>query len=193
MKGYKNQHEWGVVGQCHNPYREFAYCPLCDKYDDYSGKLMTSKQFKTLVSELSKTDNPIYDADSQTLYLDGRGQFWNKDRKYYQGLAGYKACRKNKITKGYNVLYDAEKQGLDSDGGKWATVCEVHGEICNHEDLITATYFLPNSLNWCQTCRDYRARLAEKEINCPFNFRYCMAYLNCDECKSLNQQYSNRF
>ena len=30
--GAKNQHQWGVVAQTHEPYREFEYCPLCRHY-----------------------------------------------------------------------------------------------------------------------------------------------------------------
>jgi hypothetical protein len=77
-----------------------------------------------------------------------------KNKKYYQGLAGYRDCRRNHWTKGYNVLYDANQQYLDDAGGRWITVCEEHGELMNHETLATARRFLPHSLNWCQSCRD---------------------------------------
>lgn len=30
----KNQHEWGVIAQCHGYYRQFEYCPLCNKYKE---------------------------------------------------------------------------------------------------------------------------------------------------------------
>jgi len=67
MKQYKNQHEWGVVAQCHSPYREFHYCPLCRQYNEAGGKpYMTKKQFTQLAIELKET-NPLYYADSHDL------------------------------------------------------------------------------------------------------------------------------
>jgi len=62
---YKNQHEWGVIAQCHAPYREFAYCPLCKRYDEL-GQRMTTKQFRQLWESL-KANNPMYHPDSDEL------------------------------------------------------------------------------------------------------------------------------
>ena len=62
-----NQHEWGVVAQCHFPYREFHYCPLCHQYSEAGRKpYMTKKQFNQLVISL-KENNPVYYADSHDL------------------------------------------------------------------------------------------------------------------------------
>ena len=60
---YNNQHFWAVIAQCHNPYREFAHCDRCNKYEE-NGNKMTKKQFSQLAKELSITTNPMYLVDS---------------------------------------------------------------------------------------------------------------------------------
>lgn len=81
MKRYRTQHEWGVIGQCKKPYREFAYCPLCRQYTDSKHRgYITQRMFRALVVMLSETHNPVYDADSNTLYLNGRGKNWRVSR-----------------------------------------------------------------------------------------------------------------
>jgi hypothetical protein len=67
-KRRKREHEWGVVAQCKNPYREFLYCPLCNQYEESgTGQRMTKREFRKLSLELSSTLNPMYEADSSTL------------------------------------------------------------------------------------------------------------------------------
>ena len=74
----RNKHEWGVVGQCRNPYQEFHYCDLCKQYSECGDKpFISHAQFKAIVYGLSVTNNPMFDADSDTLYLDGRGSNWH--------------------------------------------------------------------------------------------------------------------
>lgn len=67
----KKWHEWGVIAQCRNPYREFMYCPLCKQYEETAtGKRYTPKQFKEFINRLDRT-NPVYEADSNRRYLRG--------------------------------------------------------------------------------------------------------------------------
>ena len=58
----KNQHEWGVVAQAHNPYREFAYCPRCRQYKE-AGHRMTKSQFKQVTRDIE-----LYDPDSNVRF-----------------------------------------------------------------------------------------------------------------------------
>ena len=76
MKWHRKQHEWGVIAQCKQPYREFAYCPLCNSYQEDGvldpnnpsrEKRMTPREFRRLKQELSAT-NPMYQADSNDLF-----------------------------------------------------------------------------------------------------------------------------
>jgi len=49
-------------------------------------------------------------------------------------------------------LYDGELAGMDTDGGRWSTVCESHSFIINHEDLSTARYQQSAVNEWCEAC-----------------------------------------
>ncbi|MFA5153241.1 MAG: hypothetical protein WC554_11820 [Clostridia bacterium] len=43
-----NQHNWGLIAQEHNPYKEYSYCERCGKYRDDSGNILTKTQFKRI-------------------------------------------------------------------------------------------------------------------------------------------------
>lgn len=43
---------------------------------------------------------------------------------------------------------------LDPDGGRWATLCDDHGAVVNHDTLQLARWFAPWPEEWCQDCRD---------------------------------------
>lgn len=78
-------------------------------------------------------------------------------RVKYTERVGYRYRRQNPYTDTFNVLYDAEKAGLDTAGGRWVTVCEKHGTLCNHRSLEAARKHLPYA-DWCEACM----RIAEK-------------------------------
>lgn len=69
--------------------------------------------------------------------------------------AGYKAHAKNPYTGDYNVLYDAEKAGMDTYSGKWADVCEKHGTIVSFDKYTNARAHLPDA-DWCEECMEIR-------------------------------------
>ena len=50
-------------------------------------------------------------------------------------------------------IYKAEEANLCTEGGRYATVCEAHGTICNHETLREARAHAPH-LNWCEECME---------------------------------------
>lgn len=74
-----------------------------------------------------------------------------------KNLAGYIACRKNRITGDLLVLYRAAHQGIDDDGGKapYATVCEAHKTIATHATRALALSHLPTA-DWCEACQDIK-------------------------------------
>lgn len=49
-------------------------------------------------------------------------------------------------------LYDGEPAGLDTDGGRWQTVCEAHAHVISHLTLELARDFLLAPEEWCEGC-----------------------------------------
>lgn len=76
-------------------------------------------------------------------------------RKPHRDWVGYVTERRNKITGDFTVVVDAtvEPVWLDPDGGRWVTMCNAHGTLCNHTSLRLARAFMvAGSHNWCEPC-----------------------------------------
>jgi hypothetical protein len=71
----------------------------------------------------------------------------------FNDLAGCVVQRKNRITGLLVGLYNAGQAGMDEESGKWATVCETHSTICNHETLAAAKSHLADPTMWCEECQ----------------------------------------
>lgn len=69
--------------------------------------------------------------------------------------AGVIESRNRRATGTVVTIYRAADAGLDSAGGDWATVCEDHGAICNHETLAMARAHAPYG-EWCEDCNAAR-------------------------------------
>ncbi len=68
------------------------------------------------------------------------------------GFAGLIRTARNPILKGDWVsIYRATEAGLDPGGGKYVTVCEKHGTLCNHQTLKLANLHL-RAVDWCEAC-----------------------------------------
>lgn len=50
------------------------------------------------------------------------------------------------------TVWDGEAQGMDTDGGRWQTVCEGHGTIISHDTLALALSHSADPLGWCEEC-----------------------------------------
>jgi hypothetical protein len=76
-------------------------------------------------------------------------------REYsYNDLAGCVVQRRSRST-GYLVgLYHADQAQLDSSSGPWATICEEHGHVINHDTLALARSHLADPAGWCDLCID---------------------------------------
>lgn len=73
----------------------------------------------------------------------------------FNGLAGCVVQRMSRRT-GYQVgLYKADQAGMDPESGTWATVCEKHSTICNHESLALARSHLGDPTTWCELCQEH--------------------------------------
>lgn len=71
--------------------------------------------------------------------------------KKLPNLAGLKARSKSRITKTTVSIYVAEEQGMCSEGGKYAVVCEDHGTCINVDTLAQAKSILPYP-DFCDAC-----------------------------------------
>lgn len=69
----------------------------------------------------------------------------------YNNLRGCVIQRRNRITGTLISIYHTQQAGLDTSGGQWATVCEAHSTICNHESLKLARH-QAGVPHWCEQC-----------------------------------------
>jgi hypothetical protein len=67
--------------------------------------------------------------------------------------AGLREERRSRRTGARVALFEAAPAGYDDEGGRWVTVCETHGTICNHETLELARFHLP-MCEWCEECME---------------------------------------
>lgn len=65
-----------------------------------------------------------------------------------------RASHRNKHTGTIISIYDAEHgdSDLDSEGGRWVTLCETHGMLVNHTNLRLAQEFVHAPWEWCEEC-----------------------------------------
>jgi hypothetical protein len=66
--------------------------------------------------------------------------------------AGERARTRNRRTGTTSVLVDAAEQLLDEAAGRWATICDEHATIVNHETQRLARMWLHHSEDWCEDC-----------------------------------------
>lgn len=71
--------------------------------------------------------------------------------------AQYAGCRQATVARSTGTLVlviDGEAGGLDTDGGRWSTVCEPHGGVISHLTLAVARSFAPAPEEWCPYCME---------------------------------------
>ena len=66
--------------------------------------------------------------------------------------AGLRQWTKSRQTGNYVGVYDGKLAGMDTDGGRWQTVCEPHGNVISHKTLELALPFAPVPKEWCDRC-----------------------------------------
>jgi hypothetical protein len=50
-------------------------------------------------------------------------------------------------------LYESGPAGMDESAGAWATVCETHGGVVNHDTRAVAESHLSHPDEWCPVCQ----------------------------------------
>ena len=74
--------------------------------------------------------------------------------KTLPNFAGIREYRKARSTGTHVGLYDGEEQGLDTDGGRWSTVCEDHGSVVSHQTYADARAWMSTPEAWCEACME---------------------------------------
>lgn len=70
------------------------------------------------------------------------------------GIAGLIARTRARSTRTIVGLYDGEKAGLDTGGGRWTLICETHGEAVAFGSRRIGSTFMSVPEEWCSICRD---------------------------------------
>lgn len=65
---------------------------------------------------------------------------------------GLRQRRRARSTGTHVGVYDGEQAGMDTEGGRWQTVCEEHGHVISHTTLTTARSWAAAPEQWCETC-----------------------------------------
>lgn len=76
--------------------------------------------------------------------------------KHAEIEAGVRGVYRNRIVGKHVVVYDGIAARLDTDGGRWQTVCETHATICSHETLKTGHEYASIPHEWCEDCAAIR-------------------------------------
>ena len=84
--------------------------------------------------------------------------------KNYKDFPGCRKASKARSTGRIVTVWDGEAQGMDTEGGRWQTVCEEHDSICCHETLSLAISHSSEPEGWCEPCQE---ELAAKEAQPP--------------------------
>lgn len=67
--------------------------------------------------------------------------------------AGYRAHARARSTGTLVVLLDGIAAGLDTDGGRWQTMCDEHSVVIAHDTLRVARAWLHHPKEWCEDCQ----------------------------------------
>lgn len=65
--------------------------------------------------------------------------------------AGLIRTRRCRATKRLVSVYDGIAAGMDTDAGRWQTVCEDHGTVISHQTRALALAH-SRSPEWCEVC-----------------------------------------
>jgi hypothetical protein len=70
-------------------------------------------------------------------------------RPDYAGLRQWRKCRSTGTMVG---VYDGLAADMDTEAGRWQTVCEAHCTICSHDTLALALDHAAAPEGWCEEC-----------------------------------------
>lgn len=94
-------------------------------------------------------------AERQNVTVDPKQVEQDAYKRLYSKLrldTGIVQRRKARSTGTTVLVCEAESQGFDPDGGKYASCCETHSTIVNHENLKIALAHATSPEEWCEEC-----------------------------------------
>ena len=68
--------------------------------------------------------------------------------------AGYRSARVSPQTGTLIVVVDGREADLDTDGGRWQTICDEHAHIVSHLTRADAEGHATDPLGWCEGCME---------------------------------------
>ena len=71
-----------------------------------------------------------------------------------RSFAGFRSASIARSTGTLVLVLDGEPAGLDTEGGRWQTICDDHGGICSHDTLALASSFASAPEQFCESCAD---------------------------------------
>ena len=72
-------------------------------------------------------------------------------------LAGFRSATVARSTGALVLVLDGDPAGLDTDGGRWYTLCDDHGFLCNHDTLALAKSWASCPEMFCEDCQEVTA------------------------------------
>jgi hypothetical protein len=66
--------------------------------------------------------------------------------------AGLREWRRSRLTGRIVGIYDGLAADMDTEAGRWQTVCEDHNTICSHATLALARAHAADPAGWCEVC-----------------------------------------
>lgn len=76
----------------------------------------------------------------------------------FEQCAGFKRSARTGKGKGWVVIYEAEAQGIDVGGDRYAVSCETHNTVVGAPTMRDALVVMRNPGNFCDDCRDPEGR-----------------------------------
>ena len=67
----------------------------------------------------------------------------------YAGIRSFHRARSTRTDVG---VYDGIEAGMDTEAGRWQTVCEVHHHVISHLTIHLARAHAAHPEDWCEEC-----------------------------------------
>lgn len=125
-----------------------AKCPSCRAYP--GAPCWNGFDFKTGQRVTKETPCPSrYGAAARV----SKGEGYSV-RKPFNDRAGYRASLRSGAGKGWVVIYEADAQGVDVGGARYAISCETHHTLVGASSMPAARATMKDPQSFCEECRE---------------------------------------